>query len=156
MVRNRRLGRRAVLAALAGGPLFFSARLPHAAAGELPRMIVRKDPSCGCCEAWVDHVRAAGFPVRVIESAEMSRHKLKLGVPPALASCHTAEVDGYVIEGHVPAGAIMRLLLARPPAAGLAVPGMPVGSPGMEVPGVAPETYAVILFGADGQRAFAR
>jgi hypothetical protein len=119
-------------------------------------MIVTKDPNCGCCEAWVDHSRAAGFAVEVIDSAEMSRHKHELGVPPALASCHTAEVDGYVIEGHVPAGAIKRLLVARPRAAGLAVPGMPVGSPGMEVPGVEPDTYAVILFGADGQRAFAR
>ena len=77
-------------------------------------------------------------------------------MPRNLAACHTAEVDGYVVEGHVPAGAIKRLLAERPPMKGLAVPGMPAGSPGMEVPGAEPETYDVIAFGPTGERTFAR
>jgi hypothetical protein len=91
----------------------------------------------------------------VIETSELNRVKVRLGVPQVLASCHTAEVAGYVIEGHVPAGAIKRLL-AEKLQARLAVPGMPVGSPGMEVEGTAPETYEVVPFGPAGQRTFAR
>jgi hypothetical protein len=144
--------RRSVLAgfALAG----FATR--SAWAQGLPPVAVSKDPSCGCCEAWVEHLRGQGFPVNVTETAEMSRVKARLGVPQALASCHTAEVGGYVIEGHVPAAEIKRLLAERPAGRGLAVPGMPVGSPGMEVEGTEPDTYEVVLFGANGQRTFAR
>jgi hypothetical protein len=119
-------------------------------------MTVTKDPSCGCCGAWVEHVRKAGFAVEVIGSAEVNRLKVRLGVPQSLASCHTAEIGGYVIEGHVPADAIKRLLTEKPRAKGLAVPGMPVGSPGMEVEGVEPDTYEVVLFGPSGQTTFAR
>lgn len=115
-----------------------------------------KDPSCGCCSGWADHIRAAGFPVEIKETAEINRLKARLGVPQALASCHTAEVGGYVIEGHVPVGAIMRLLAEKPQAKGLAVPGMPIGSPGMAVEGAAPDTYEVVLFGPSGQTTFAR
>ena len=122
----------------------------------LPKVTVNKDPTCGCCTAWADHVRQAGFPVEVIEAPAMSRVKARLGVPQALASCHTAEVGGYVVEGHVPAPAIKRLLAEKPSARGLAVPGMPVGSPGMEVEGAAPDIYDVVLFGPAGQRSFAR
>ena len=86
----------------------------------------------------------------------MAPIKSRLAVPTALSSCHTAEVDGYVIEGHVPASAVRRLLAERPSATGLAVPGMPVGSPGMEVPGSPDETYDVILFGPTGQKIYAR
>jgi hypothetical protein len=121
-----------------------------------PKIVVTKDPTCGCCGGWVDHLRASGFTAEVIESSEINRVKVRLGVPQDLASCHTAEIDDYVIEGHVPAQAIRRLLAQRPQAKGLAVPGMPVGSPGMEVEGTAPETYDVILFGPSGQRTFAR
>jgi hypothetical protein len=92
----------------------------------------------------------------MVETAELNRVKARLGVPPSLAACHTAEVAGYVVEGHVPAGAIKRLLAERPDAKGLAVPGMPIGSQGMEVEGAAPETYEVMLFGPAGQRPFAR
>lgn len=155
MSRNRTLSRRVVLAGLAGSPLLLAWARAGAAA-DLPKMVVFKDPSCGCCADWVDHVRAAGFPAEVIESAEMNAHKLRLRVPAALASCHTAEVGGYVVEGHVPAEAIVRLLDLRPAATGLAVPGMPVGSPGMEVPGMAPDAYDVVLFGPGGQSRFAR
>jgi hypothetical protein len=95
-----------------------------------------------------------GLSGPVVETANVNAVKRRLGVPSDLASCHTAQVDGYVIEGHVPASAIQRLLAQRPQAVGLAVPGMPVGSPGME--GGAPETYEVVLFGPQGRRTFAR
>lgn len=144
--------RRGVLAGL-GGLLLAT---PLRAAEPLPEIAVTKDPSCGCCAAWVDHVRAAGFPVSVTE-APVNPLKARLGVPRNLASCHTAQVGGYVIEGHVPADAIKRLLVEAPAATGLAVPGMPVGSPGMEADGVPPQTYDVILFGPDvPARPFAR
>jgi hypothetical protein len=129
--------------------------LPSWAQGS-PKIVVTKDPTCSCCAGWVDHLRGSGFAAEVIENPEINRVKVRLGVPQDLASCHTAEIDGYVVEGHVPAQAIRRLLAERPQARGLAVPGMPVGSPGMEVAGTEPETYEVILFGPSGQRPFAR
>jgi hypothetical protein len=122
----------------------------------LPTVKVTKDPNCGCCSSWVDHLRASGFTADVVESAEVNRLKARLGIPRDLASCHTAEVTGYVIEGHVPADAIKRLLTERPSAKGLAVPGMPVGSPGMEVEGAVPDTYEVVLFGDGKRTTFAR
>jgi len=123
----------------------------------LPKLLVHKDPSCGCCGAWVDHIRQAGFPAEVVEAAGVNRIKARLGVPSALASCHTAEVEGFVVEGHVPASALKRFLAERPAGAkGLAVPGMPVGSPGMEVAGVEDDEYDVVLFGPGGQRRFVR
>jgi hypothetical protein len=129
----------------------------RALASELAAEIaVTKDPSCGCCGAWVEHLKAAGFAVNVTESASVNQLKAKLGVPSELASCHTAEIEGYVIEGHVPATAIRRLLAEKPQGRGLAVPGMPVGSPGMEVASAPPDTYDVVLFGAFGKRVFAR
>lgn len=123
---------------------------------DLPLAVVHRDPLCGCCGAWVDHLVAAGFPVEVIETRELGRVRARLGIPGHLASCHTAEIDGYLVEGHVPAGAIKRLLAERPQATGLSVPGMPIGSPGMEVPGMADDTYDVVLFGPDGDSKFAR
>jgi hypothetical protein len=129
----------------------------HGLASEhLPRMIVTKSPTCGCCSGWVAHIRAAGFPVEIVEAADLQDLKARLGVPAELAACHTAELGGYVIEGHVPAAAVRTLLAERPEATGLAVPGMPVGSPGMEIEGAAPEVYDVILFGPSGQSRFAR
>ena len=125
-------------------------------AGDLPRIVVSKDPSCGCCSGWVEHLRKAGFYAEVIETPEINRVKVRLGVPQDLASCHTAEIGGYVIEGHVPADAIKRLLVEKPTAKGLAVAGMPMGSPGMEMDGMAPETYDVVLFGPPARRTFAR
>ncbi|MFC4174423.1 DUF411 domain-containing protein [Microvirga sp. GCM10011540] len=155
MKSNPTVNRRALLVGLAATPIAMSA-VAAAATESQPKLVVTKDPNCGCCGAWVDHVRAAGFPVEVVESPEVNRLKVRLGVPQSLASCHTAEVGGYVIEGHVPADAIKRLLAEKPHAKGLAVPGMPVGSPGMEVDGVENDTYDVVLFGAEGQRTFAR
>ena len=116
---------------------------------EKPTIIVYKDPNCGCCTAWVDHLKANGFSVTVHDVRDRAPHKKKLGVPERLASCHTAVVDGYTIEGHVPASEIKRLLAERPRATGLAVPGMPEGSPGMETGKRDP--YDVLLFDKDGK-----
>lgn len=113
---------------------------------------VHKDPSCGCCSGWVRHLESAGFSVAVQEERNLQSIRKRLGIPADLTACHTAEADGYVIEGHVPAAAIQRLLKERPVAIGVAVPGMPVGSPGME--GGTPERYAVVLFGRGGRRAY--
>jgi hypothetical protein len=142
------LTRRGFVAALAAAP--------GIGAAGLPKITVTKDPTCGCCAGWTEHVRAAGFPVEVVETNELNRVKVRLGVPSNLAACHTAEVDGYVVEGHVPATTIKRLLAERPAVKGLAVRGMPVGSPGMEVEGAEPETYDVIAFGSKGEFKFAR
>ncbi len=106
---------------------------------------VYKSPSCGCCGAWVDHIRKEGFKAHVTETEDLEPVKAKAGVPADLQSCHTAFVENYVIEGHVPAREIQRLLKERPAAAGLAVPGMPSGSPGMEQ-GARKDSYQVILF----------
>ena len=146
--------RRALLVGLLASPV--AVRTGSVAAVTLPKMVVTKDPSCGCCVAWVEHVRAAGFAVDVVESPELNRLKARLGIPGDLASCHTAEIGGYVIEGHVPAGTIRRLLAEKPQAKGLAVAGMPVGSPGMEVEGMEPDAYEVVLFSPLGRSAFAR
>lgn len=125
------ISRRMFLGGVAASLLF--ARLGGPALAQSPRMVVHKDLNCGCCGAWVDHLRANGFEVSVTETAQLNRIKARLGVPNALASCHTAEIDGFIIEGHVPAGSVRKLLSLRPNIRGLAVPGMPVGSPGMEV-----------------------
>jgi hypothetical protein len=114
-----------------------------------PVVTVYKDPFCGCCEAWVKHLRANGFEVNVHEVENMDQYKRTQGVPDKLKSCHTAVVNGYTIEGHVPAAEIQRLLKEHPKAKGLAVPGMPVGSPGMES-GSTIQRYAVLLFNTDG------
>ncbi len=116
-----------------------------------PPMRVHRDPSCGCCEAWVAHVKRAGFEARIEVADDIDAVKRRLGVPEALASCHTAEIDGYLLEGHVPAETIEKLLAERPAILGLAVPGMPIGSPGMETPGMAPEAFQVIAFSRDGR-----
>ncbi|MAT66285.1 MAG: CopG family transcriptional regulator [Gammaproteobacteria bacterium] len=115
---------------------------------------VHKTPWCGCCGDWVDHLRVEGFDVTVQEHDDLAPVRTRLGVPLALSSCHTAKVDGYVIEGHVPATDIRRLLLERPKGVrGLAVPGMPVGSPGMEM-GDRKDPFDVVAFGDDGTQVF--
>lgn len=117
---------------------------------------VYKSPTCGCCSQWVDHLRSHGFQVRVTDSESVDQLKTKHGVPQQARSCHTALIDGYVVEGHVPATDIQRLLKERPQIAGIAVPGMPIGSPGMEVPGMKPQAFNVIGFSKDGStRVFA-
>lgn len=119
-------------------------------ADDAHHLVVHKHPSCGCCVLWVDHMRAAGFTVDVREHEDMGPVKQRVGLPPAKGSCHTAEVDGYFIEGHVPAADVARLLDERPDARGLTVPGMPAGSPGMEVPDGTVHPYAVELVHRDG------
>jgi hypothetical protein len=146
--------RRGLVAGLAAGALIAYSRPLRAQ--DLPKIVVSKEPSCGCCTGWVDHLRKAGFSADVVETSEINRVKVRLGVADDLASCHTAEIGGYVIEGHVPADAIKRLLAERPTGKGLAVAGMPMGSPGMEMEGMTPETYDVVLFGPSGNKTFAR
>lgn len=109
---------------------------------------VYKSPTCGCCGKWSDHLRASGFRVTINDIPNIDAFRAKAGVPMALAACHTALVDGYVVEGHVPAADIRRLLTERPKALGLAVPGMPMGAPGMDAPRA--KGYDVLLFQADG------
>ncbi|MBK0398690.1 DUF411 domain-containing protein [Limibaculum sp. M0105] len=112
---------------------------------------VMKSPTCGCCTAWAEHMQHAGFDVALRDTPDdmLAQAKARLGITIATASCHTAMVEGYVIEGHVPAEDVRRLLAERPDAVGLSVPGMPIGSPGMEM-GDAAEPYEVLLLRRDG------
>ncbi len=119
------------------------------AAAVKPEVVIYKSPTCSCCGAWEEHIRAAGYTVVQKPTEDMAAVKAAQHVPAALASCHTAVVDGYVIEGHVPASAITRLLTERPAARGLVVPGMPAGSPGMANPGHE-GGYDVLLLREDG------
>lgn len=111
---------------------------------------VYHSPQCGCCGKWVEHMQANGFEVEMIPTTDMDRIKRELGVPRELPACHTAVVEDYVIEGHVPATDVQRLLAEQPDAHGLTVPGMPIGSPGMEVDGRR-MAYDVILFTEEGE-----
>ena len=115
-----------------------------------PRVLVHKSPTCGCCGKWVEHLRASGFEVEVDDNTDMAAIKDGLGVPEATRSCHTAEVGGYFVEGHVPADDIKRLLAEKPKARGISVPNMPAGSPGMEVPSGRVESYTTVLVANDG------
>jgi len=117
---------------------------------DLPVMKVWKSPTCGCCSKWVEHVRQAGFEVQVEDVQDIAAVKGEHGVAAPLQSCHTALVDGYVVEGHVPAEDIVRLLEERPEVAGLAAPGMPMGSPGMEM-GDHKDAYDVLAFDREGK-----
>ncbi len=119
-------------------------------ARSLPVVEMTRHPQCGCCTKWADHLREAGFEVKITETRKMWGVKRMAGVPKDLDSCHTATVGGYVVEGHVPASDIKRLLSQRPDVKGLSVPGMPIGSPGMEV-GDRTEAYDVLSFDADGR-----
>jgi hypothetical protein len=112
---------------------------------------VYKSPTCGCCANWVKHLQEAGFTTRVTEMDDVSPIKMKHNVPQRAQSCHTAVVGGYVLEGHVPAADVQRLLKERPAVLGLAVPGMPIGSPGMEVPNRKADAYNVMSFDKQGQ-----
>lgn len=119
-----------------------------------PTITVYKTPTCGCCTKWVEHLRANGLAVETTDLEDLRAIKSMSGIAPEQASCHTARVDGYVIEGHVPASDIKRLLAERPTAIGLTVPGMPLGSPGMEHPN--PQHYEVLLLDEAGStRVFA-
>ena len=128
------------------------APLHVALAGDEPVIRVFKSPTCGCCSMWVDHLAESGFKVETKDVADLDAVKRIAGVPGHLQACHTAVVDGYTIEGHIPAGAIKKLLAERPAIKGLAVPGMPAGSPGM--PSQTPEPYDVIAFGEADEKRF--
>jgi len=132
--------------ALSGALAFLLSGQAHAAA-----MTVYKTATCGCCKAWVTHMRDAGFDVSVreVSQSELYERKRSLRVDPGLSSCHTALIDGYIVEGHVPAADVRRLLAERPEVAGIAVPGMPLGSPGMDYGGQR-QPYSVIAFGDNG------
>ncbi len=123
--------------------------LAGAGGAEAVEITVHKTPQCGCCKKWVDHLRNNGFDVAVRDMESVEPIRRQNGVPAALGSCHTALVEGYVIEGHVPADLIERLLSERPKVKGLAVPGMPLGSPGMKGPRKQP--YQVLTFDAEGK-----
>jgi hypothetical protein len=119
------------------------------------RITVYKDAGCGCCKAWVTHMERAGFQVTPRDVADINAIKAELGVPQALWSCHTGVIGAVLIEGHVPAATVLRFLSEKKPAGrGLAVPGMPVGSPGME--GANPERYEVLAFGSGSTRVYSR
>ncbi len=117
-------------------------------------VVMYKNPGCECCTAWGDHMEEAGFTVTEKPTSEMSGIKVDMGVPYNMGSCHTAVVDGYVVEGHVPAKEVKKMLDERPDAIGLAVPGMPIGSPGMEQ-GNRVESYDVIIFSEDSSGTYA-
>ena len=120
-------------------------------------LAVYKSPTCGCCSAWVEHMTAAGFQVQTTEVADPGVVRRARGVPDTLAACHTAVIGRYVLEGHVPAEDVRRLLAERPDALGLAVPAMPLGSPGMEMPDGRREAYDTLLvLNGGGTRVFAR
>ncbi len=145
--------RRAILTA---GILLSSLPTSLLAQGQRTRqsMTMYRDAGCGCCVAWADLAEQAGYRMTVQTSTDMTAVKRRLGVPASLTSCHTALVGGFVIEGHVPFAAITQLLSQRPASIrGIAVPGMPVGSPGMELPGGRREPFDVIAFYRDGRTA---
>lgn len=143
--RVRRAGWMAALAAITLAPVTgWAAEAPTA----LPEVVVYKAPACDCCGRWAEHLRRHGLDVREVLTQEVGAIKIRHGVPPKMASCHTAVAGDYVIEGHVPASAVKRLLEERPDLAGIAVAGMPMGSPGMEGPN--PVTYAVHGFDSAG------
>ena len=136
--------RRTALLALAAAAALVST------AAQAAQLTVHKHPSCGCCAKWIEHVEKHGFDVKVIETEDMAAVKKRLGVPDKLASCHTTQVGSYFVEGHVPAADIKRLLAQKPKAAGISVPGMPMGSPGMEH-GNHRQPYATYLVQRDGK-----
>ncbi len=117
-------------------------------ADALPKALVYKTPSCGCCSLWVDHMREAGFEVDARDLNDIIPVKIDAGVPPRMSSCHTTLIDGYVVEGHIPAEHVKRLLEERPDVVGIAVPGMPIGSPGME--GIGARPYRVLSWDRQG------
>ena len=141
--------RRALLAAV---PLMM---LTSVRAGAQRTATVYKDPTCGCCTKWADLLRSSGFTVTIKNIAELDRSRYM--VPAALRSCHTAVIEGHIVEGHVPIADVERMLKQGAGTAGLAVPGMPIGSPGMEVPGTAAQPFDVIAFDKSGSsRVFSR
>ena len=137
-----------VVAAAIGVPMLVTA--DQRGGESLPPVTVYKDPNCGCCSLWVQHLERAGFRVTATNTSDMPALRAKLGVPAHVQSCHTAVVGDYVVEGHVPADDVKRMLSTRPDVKGIAVPGMPIGSPGMEQ-GNVKHQYSVLSFDATGR-----
>jgi hypothetical protein len=144
------MNRRKAILLLSAVPAAACMRMTTAFAATGPQIVVHKNESCGCCKLWVSHLEKAGFTVQALNVDNLGPIKERVGVPYGKGSCHTAEVEGYFIEGHVPAADIKRLLRERPSAKGLTVPGMPAGSPGMEVPDGKVDPYDVLLVAKDG------
>lgn len=135
--------------ALAVGAMTIGRLTPAQAEVQSPVVTVYKSPTCGCCGKWIEHMKANGFEVRAVDLDDLTEVKQASGVPIPLRTCHTALVGDYVVEGHVPADLVKKMLAEKPNAAGLAVPGMPIGSPGME--GTPKQAYDVLLFQKDGK-----
>ena len=146
MADNVRMKRFALATGVLG--ILIAAAALRAQTSQVPTITVVRDTGCGCCLSWVAHLQKAGFRTTVAESPNRPATSK---VPPALRSCHTGTVDGYLIEGHVPMADIKNLLQTRPKVLGIAAPGMPSGSPGMEMPGGAVQPYDVIAFDAAGK-----
>jgi len=134
-----------------GVVLALGANVWMAAQATRPQMTVYKSATCGCCSKWVEHMQANGFDVKAIDVDDIDKVKRERGVPADAASCHTAIVNGYIVEGHVPADAVLKVLKEKPAIAGIAVPGMPMGSPGMEVPGGQKEAFNIVAFDKAGK-----
>lgn len=145
---------RTLVSGIAASTVLGAGALFAVSGGELfaadPVVTMYKDPNCGCCSKWTEHMRANGFTVNEINSSDMATIKRQAGVPGTLGSCHTAKVGGYVIEGHVPAADVKRLLAEKPKVTGISAPGMPQGSPGMEGPYPA-DRYNVVTFDGQGR-----
>jgi hypothetical protein len=130
-----------------------AAGLSSSAQAPAPALTVYKSPACGCCVKWIDYMRANGFSVKTVDVEDIAAVKRTWGVPTNLSACHTSVAGNYVIEGHVPADVVTRFLRERPAVAGIAVPGMPLGSPGMEQPTGRVEPFAVMSFDRSGRTA---
>lgn len=152
---RRKARSRPALAAASGLAILAAAGLWVGTSSDATEVLVYKSPTCGCCNKWVSYLEANGFRVRTEDVADLSPIKASHGIAPQLAACHTALVEGYVVEGHVPAEDIRRLLAERPAVRGLTVPGMPAGSPGMEAP--RKDAYETLTFDVEGRtRVYAR
>ncbi|MDE2446223.1 MAG: DUF411 domain-containing protein [Alphaproteobacteria bacterium] len=145
------MNRRNIIAATVALVVTTVSRRISLAATSLGKIDVMRNPGCNCCEKWSAGLKAAGFDVNMSDSPDLEAYRKSLGVPADLAGCHTGKIDGYIVEGHVPPAEIIKMLRERPKAAGLAVSGMPMGSPGMEMEGHS-EPYDVMLFKGDGSR----
>jgi hypothetical protein len=147
--KDRRSGLKLVVGGLFGFALLAGTLLTNEQDVVAADVVVYKSPTCGCCNAWVDHLKESGFTVETRDQQKMNEVKNELGVPRNLRSCHTAQVGGYLVEGHVPADLITKMLQDKPEIAGLSVPGMPMGSPGME--GHRSDPYDILAFKKGGQ-----
>lgn len=141
-----KLGSILVFVILLGAGIFISIKYVH----QEPDVIVYKSPTCSCCAKWISHLHHSGFKVKTVNVKDLSPIKTKHGINPGIASCHTSLIGNYVVEGHVPIQAIQKLLKEQPNIHGIAVPGMPIGSPGMEGPN--PQPYNVYSFNLDGSK----